>query len=356
MDGWTYQTYAGAGFALSIFVVLCAIFMDFFLNEMTLVVHIYHCMSLRSRWLYCWDVVVSGNREGSRVCACFLWIVRIVILVCSAYLWSTCILQYQSFHVKPTWAYPHMKIYEACVYQNADCFAGAKSYLFYSFWNDFLNVCTTYHNEIALHPKTGLLLPPELFQTLTTDYPFVMCIAVVPPSTITYTREIAVAFALGLLILLFFELLVGVLYKAHYALVSTLAVVLAGILWLAVWVAGMFLPSFFALNTSWLGSLMLLAVTLILWISALAAYYLRAVQYKKWETWKGACIERASDTLNLAANCAPRDNEKEDTAMGSKQLDGTPRRRVTATEFESECVHSAPRPLSSADACATKVE
>ncbi|CDI81943.1 hypothetical protein, conserved [Eimeria acervulina] len=171
-----------------------------------------------------------------------------------------------------------LQLYLQCVLWESDCFGLRNHHHFFDFYSNPTNVCLKF-KEIAENRME------DVMDDILDNYRYLLCVRFVPPDAMVYTAGVAIAFALGYLILTGFEVLVWLLYRSTERwlpiLVSTI-----GIGFFVLWIGSLFIPQLFTFFGCWISFVMVLTLPWILWLALAAAYNLRKLQHQKWALWQ----------------------------------------------------------------------
>ncbi|PHJ16540.1 transmembrane protein [Cystoisospora suis] len=299
---WPYQVYNCFTLLLSCLILFCVFVVHQMSRNASVLPHAFQMVTLHKRRMYCFEIDISTGACARKVRIQYMWLLRTAMLVVGCYVWQTCILSYWSIDFADSSGLK--SLLSACVEDAADCFGSRVNHAFFSVNADPTNLCTKYEKELysfiiqsatagggskpspLTSAATGVSMSLAAFRKeILQDYRYITCINFVKPNTITYTQNLAIAYALGNMIVTLFEMLVWLLYRSKTSLLPVLVLVV-GILFLGVWIGSIFIPRLLTFFSSWIGYVMLLSTPLILWTALLAAHNLRRIQHQKWSLWQ----------------------------------------------------------------------
>ncbi|OEH74275.1 hypothetical protein cyc_03689 [Cyclospora cayetanensis] len=236
----------------------------------------YRMVTLEKRRMHCFDVDITSGRQAHKVRMLYIWMLRAAILVMFCFVWQYCVLNYKAID----FSHPRgpLQLYLHCVLWESDCFGLKHHHSFFDFYANPTNVCTTF-KEIASNRID------EVADQILDQHRYLLCVHFVSPDAMVYTSGVAIAFALGYLILTGFEILVWLLYRSTDRWLPIL-IFTVGIAVFTLWIGSLFVPKLFTFFGCWISFVMVLTVPWILWLALAAAYNLRKLQHQKWALWQ----------------------------------------------------------------------
>lgn len=275
--GWTYQTYNLLTLVLSTTFIICLFLMYSISRTVSVLPHAFRMVTLERRRMLCFDVDITSGRQAHKVRMLYIWMLRASILVMFCFVWQYCILTYTAID----FATPRgpLQLYVQCVYWESDCFGQKSHHKFFDFHSNPENVCSSFLKDIGNNDVTAVM------DDILKENRYLLCVHFVSPDAMVYTAGVALAFALGYLILTGFEVLVWLLYRATERWLPILVFTI-GIAVLALWIGSLFVSQLFTFFGCWISFVMVLTVPWILWLALAAAYNLRKLQHQKWALWQ----------------------------------------------------------------------
>ena len=274
--GWSLQTYNLLTLVLSSIFIICLFIMYSISRTVSILPHAFRMVTLERRRMHCFDVDVTSGRQAHKVRMLYIWMVRASLLVMFCFVWQYCVLTYKAIDFSKRRG--PLQLYLQCVLWESDCFGLRNHHHFFDFYSNPTNVCLKFKELAENRMEEGM-------DDILDNYRYLLCVRFVPPDAMVYTAGVAIAFALGYLILTGFEVLVWLLYRSTERwlpiLVSTI-----GIGFFVLWIGSLFIPQLFTFFGCWISFVMVLTLPWILWLALAAAYNLRKLQHQKWALWQ----------------------------------------------------------------------
>ncbi|CDJ36603.1 uncharacterized protein EMH_0065680 [Eimeria mitis] len=238
--------------------------------------HAFRMVTLEKRRMHCFDVDITSGRQAHKVRMLYIWMVRASLLVMFCFVWQYCVLTYKAIDFSQRRG--PLQLYLQCVLWESDCFGLKNHHHFFDFYSNPTNVCMKY-KEIAGNRME------DVMDDILENHRYLLCVRFVPPDAMVYTAGVAIAFALGYLILTGFEVLVWLLYRSTERWLPILIFTI-GIGFFVLWIGSLFVPQLFTFFGCWISFVMVLTLPWMLWLSLAAAYNLRKLQHQKWALWQ----------------------------------------------------------------------
>lgn len=274
--GWSFQSYNLLTLVLSSIFIVCLFVMYSISRTVSVLPHAFRMVTLEKRRMRCFDVDITSGRQAHKVRMVYTWMLRASVLIMFCFVWQYCVIAYKAID----FAQPRgpSQLHIQCVSLESDCFGERYHHKFFDFYANPTNVCTAF-KEIANNKMD------QVVDEILENYRYLLCMRFVTPDAMVYTAGVAIAFALGYLILTGFEVMVWLLYRATERwlplLIFTIGIVVFGF-----WIGSLFIPQFFTFFGCWISFVMVLTIPWILWLALAAAYNLRKLQHQKWALWQ----------------------------------------------------------------------
>eukprot|EP00921_Rhytidocystis_pertsovi_P001942 GHVQ01003300.1.p1 GENE.GHVQ01003300.1~~GHVQ01003300.1.p1 ORF type:complete len:406 (-),score=37.32 GHVQ01003300.1:935-2152(-) len=327
---WEYHLYTTLSLVLSCIILLCLFGFHHVSAHQPLLVVMFRSVTRAQKRLFCFEIDLTGSKEGKRVQSCLRGLLRTVVVLVLCFLWQSCVLRYRVFNLNHT--VDIRELVAQCQIFETDCFAASSPMHFFLFWHTPTQICSSATVSAIVGPPSinlfdvggvngyvarpneidvrgmgtttgsgGVDIAYDVSQDVLDVNPFVICMRWVPPDTLLWTTQLAIAVALCHMVVTLSEVMVWIVLETRHHRTCSIGVLVVSVLLFAGWVGSMFVDEFFVFYGSWLGFAQLLSVPIILLICRQISTDLRCIRHAKIHRWK-ANANRPIDQLDSSQN------------------------------------------------------